>query len=135
MARLFSDKSSVRVLDVGAGTGLTGVEVGGLKFLHAHKYARNLQNSYDAVCIVGSFGPGAIPPSALSEFARVIKPGGYIVNCMREEYIWTVPQYKDKLVPYLEDMEKQGLIQQVEWYTYPGHYQDKAGVRMVYRVC
>ena len=60
--------------------------------------------------------------------------GGYIVNCMREEFLWTVPQYKDILEPLLKDLQKQGLIEQIEWTVYPGHFNDKTGVRMIYRV-
>ncbi|GFO31252.1 Williams-Beuren syndrome chromosomal region 27 protein [Plakobranchus ocellatus] len=60
--------------------------------------------------------------------------GGYILNCMREEYLRTVENFRDKLVPLLQDLEKQGRIQQLEWTIYPRHFNDKDGLRMLYRV-
>ncbi|GFR95826.1 Williams-Beuren syndrome chromosomal region 27 protein [Elysia marginata] len=164
MEKLFTDKTNVRLLDVGAGTGLTGDKLKnlGYKYIDAveplPKFAEDCSkkgcytkvmnqpigldlpldvpdNYYDAVCTVGAFGPGAIPPSAYPEFIRVTKPGGYILNVMREEYLWTVPQYRDKLQPFLKELEGKGLITQIEWLQYPGHYGDKSGVRILHRVC
>lgn len=163
MQTLFADKHNLRLLDAGAGTGLTGRKLQSLGYKNIDAvepleqfaevcrergyYQRIMvqpigldqpidapDNTYDAVCTVGAFGPGAIPPSGFNEFIRVTKPGGYIINCMREEFLWTVPQYKDKLQPYLKDLEKQGLIQQLEWSTYPGHFGDTSGVRMLFKV-
>ncbi|KAK3794459.1 hypothetical protein RRG08_013894 [Elysia crispata] len=179
MEKLFPDKTNVRLLDAGAGTGLTGEKLYNLgytnidavepitKFTEIIKerghYRRIMKqavgidipldtpdNTYDAVCTVGAFGPGAIPPGAFMEFIRVTKPGecksfkkfirvtqpgGYIINCMREEYLWTVPQYRDTLQPYLKDLEKQGLLKEIEWSVYPDHFNSRSGVRMLYRVC
>ncbi|GFO30310.1 Williams-Beuren syndrome chromosomal region 27 protein [Plakobranchus ocellatus] len=163
MRGLFHDPSSVRILDAGAGTGLTGEMLQSLGYWNVdalepvEKFAETCRqrgfyqrilnqpvgmdkpvdvpdDTYDAVCVVGAFGPGAIPTSAIPEFVRIVKPGGYILNCMREEYLRTVDNFRDKLVPLLQEMEKEGRIQQLEWTIYPGHFNDKDGLRMLYRV-
>ncbi|KAK3708827.1 hypothetical protein RRG08_021981 [Elysia crispata] len=162
MEKLFSDKHSRRCLDLGAGTGLTGerlLKVGYTNFdgLEPNEKMADLckkkgifntvlvqpiagdspldipDNSYDAICCAGSFAAGHIPCSAIPEIVRLLKPGGYFVNCMREEFLYDVPEYKDRLIPLFNDLEKQGLIKNVEWTIYPNHYVDKNGVRMVYQ--
>ncbi|GFR85039.1 hypothetical protein ElyMa_000686200 [Elysia marginata] len=75
MGSLFSDKTNVRLLDAGAGTGLAGAKVGMM-------LCALLELSVQVPS----------PPSGFWEFIRVTKKGGYIINCMREEFLWTVPQ-------------------------------------------
>ncbi|RUS88437.1 hypothetical protein EGW08_003774 [Elysia chlorotica] len=157
-----TEKPNRRCLDLGAGTGLTGerllkvgyTNIDGLepnekmadvckkKGIFREFYVQPIggdnplktpDNSYDAICCAGSFAPGHIPCSAIPEIVRLLKPGGYFLNCMREEFIHDVPEYKDRLVPMFNDLEKQGLIKTVEWTVYPNHYIDKPGVRMVYQ--
>ncbi|RUS88436.1 hypothetical protein EGW08_003773, partial [Elysia chlorotica] len=89
--------------------------------------------SYDAVTASGCFCAGHVPCTAIFEIFRLLKPGGYFLNCMREEYLYEVPEYKDRLVRMLNDLEKQGLIKSVEWTVYPNHYVGKPGVRMIYQ--
>ncbi|GFO31254.1 Williams-Beuren syndrome chromosomal region 27 protein [Plakobranchus ocellatus] len=159
MRNLYPGDKSVRVLDLGAGTGLSGeqlVSVGytnidGLepceKFVEAIKGKGIYKNiigrpiegeksldipddTYDVVCTVGCFCPGHIPCSGVLEMIRIVKPGGYIFNCMRENFLESVPEYKDRLVPLFEDLEKQGRIQRLEWTRYPNHFAGMDGIRM-----
>ncbi|GFO11190.1 Williams-Beuren syndrome chromosomal region 27 protein [Plakobranchus ocellatus] len=98
-------------------------------------------NTYDALCMSGVCAPGQLPVSALPELFRILKPvtifseklGGYLLNCMREAFLETVPAYANRFVPLLETMEKEGKIHQVEWKIYPHHYMDREGVRMIYQ--
>ncbi|GFO40691.1 Williams-Beuren syndrome chromosomal region 27 protein [Plakobranchus ocellatus] len=160
---LFDDVAKVRVLDVGAGSGLSGeklLSVGYtnidalepcenfVQILRKKGIYKNIIHSsigsetpvnipddtYDAVVITGSFGPGHIPCAAIPEAVRIVKPGGFFLNCMREEYLYDVPEYKDRLVPLLQDLEKQGRIQKLEWTVYPKHFHGKDGIRMIYKV-
>ncbi|GFR61907.1 Williams-Beuren syndrome chromosomal region 27 protein [Elysia marginata] len=65
---------------------------------------------------------------------RIVKPGGYILNCMREEFLESVPEYKDRLVPLFEDLERQRKLERIEWTIYPNHFVGVDGIRMIFKV-
>lgn len=162
MDKLFSDKSGRRCLDIGAGTGLTGERLRNVGYTDFdgvepnEKMAAGLKqrgiyknivvqpiggdkpldipdNTYDAVACGGGFAAGHIPCSAIPEIFRLLKPGGYFLNCVREEFLYDVPDYKDKLIPMLNELEEKGQIKNIEWTIYPHHYIEKTGVRWVYQ--
>ena len=103
---------SARVLDAGAGTGLTGralsrlgyrsviaidLSRGMLAEARKSKVYRELHrmvmgepldfpdDSFDAVVSVGAMTIGHAPPSSLNELVRVTKPGGHIVFTLRPD--------------------------------------------------
>ncbi|GFO11202.1 Williams-Beuren syndrome chromosomal region 27 protein [Plakobranchus ocellatus] len=162
MIDLFQDKTAVRILDVACGTGLSGqvlhdlgytnidgldasagsIEIARKKGIYTKFHNCKIggdtpvpipDNTYDAACMSGAFAPGHLPLSALPEIIRIIKPGGYFMNCMREEFFTSVPEYANKFLPLLESMVKDGKIRQVAWTIYPHHYLNNDGVRMIYQ--
>lgn len=124
------------VLDAGCGTGLVGeslsiLGIGPLhgldlspKMLAAAKtraiYAELMEhqlgtelpiadNSCRAVTCFGSFGPGHAPPESLTEFARIVRPGGHVIFNIVEA------TYKGQGFPDVMDaLAAQGLWQEVE---------------------
>ena len=150
-------------LDVGAGTGLTGQAMKDLGFHNLHAleplqefvetarekgvYANILQefiggdkptsapdDTYDVIITAGAFGPGHIPTSAVPEMVRIVKPGGHIIISMREEWLWLVPEYKDRLEPCMQRLEQDGKWTLLKKKTYQNHYANKDGILFVYRV-
>lgn len=115
------------VLDAGCGTGLVGtalaergvtvvdgvdVSPGMLARADATGAYRRLQpvdltrplatpaDAYDAVVCVGTLTHGHVGPEVLAEFARVVRPGGYVVATVLDD-IWTSGGYEaevDRLV-------------------------------------
>ncbi|GFO12657.1 Williams-Beuren syndrome chromosomal region 27 protein [Plakobranchus ocellatus] len=129
MIDLFPDKTAVRVLDVACGTGLLGqalhdlgytnidgldpsvgsIEVARKKGIYTKFYTCKIggdtpvpipDNTYDAVCMSGAFVRGHLPLSALTEIIRIAKPGGYFINCMRQDFLTSVPEYANKYVQH-----------------------------------
>ena len=110
-----SDVTKIKILDVGAGTGLVAAhlqEYGFTNFdavepatgmteilISKNVYGRVIQdyigdhqidiedNTYDVVTLSGAFMPNSIPTSGVKELVRFLKPGGILVNCMREEFL------------------------------------------------
>merc|ERR1739838_364928 len=106
---------NVSILDLAAGTGLLGGEIGrhgytlidGLdsslgmlnkarkqgifkNYIHATvDYLGSIpvnDESYDAIVSSNGFAPGQIYPSAIHELLRVLRPGGYIFIAMKDGY-------------------------------------------------
>ncbi|KRZ86068.1 putative deoxyribose-phosphate aldolase [Trichinella sp. T8] len=65
---------------------------------------------YDCVFCVGSFAPGHLQPEVVDEFIRILKNEGYCVIGMREEWLYTADDYRDKLEPYMFKLKKWRLI-------------------------
>lgn len=110
------DPATVKVLDVGAGTGLIGTKLvaGGFKHIDAIDASEGLLASlkekkiynseklaflgygnfpepenvgkYDLATAAGVFMKGHMPASALKEIVAFVKTGGYFVTAMREMY-------------------------------------------------
>jgi len=132
---------NVAILDLAAGTGLLGTEVG----KHGYELVDGLDASlgmlgqarknatyrdyivamveglgsipindetYDVVMSSNGFAPGQIYPTALPEILRIIKPGGYLIWTMREGY-----QHKSQrfalLDAQIKDLENTGSAELV----------------------
>ncbi|KAK7447321.1 hypothetical protein BaRGS_00040206 [Batillaria attramentaria] len=164
MKELFPAKrDSIRVLDVGAGTGLCGLvlqEAGFtnvdaldpaqemLKAAQDKGVYRNILNvfltgqpidvpadTYDAIVLVGVIHHGSLPCEAFEEMVRLVKPGGYIVNCMRAAFLTEIPQYAEKWEPLVARLEREGKWKVVKMDRYPNHFLGNEGMRMVFHVC
>jgi len=156
-----SDKNSL-ILDCGAGTGLSGkvLQDEGYTRLHAleplkefvdvlkskqiysnilpefigggHKVSA-ADNTYDAIVSSGMFGPGHNPADSVLEMERVVKPGGHVITVMREEYLWTVPDYKENLQRLWDKLEADGKWKLVSRITYPNHFAGKNGLVIIFQ--
>ena len=131
----FVDKRS-RILDAGAGTGLVGEvlaergyenlvaldisqgmldeagEKGVYRELHRMVLGEELTfatDSFDSVICVGVLTIGHAPPSALDEFIRVTKPGGYVIFTLRPD-VYEEGGFQEKQ----DEMEKGGRWTLVE---------------------
>ncbi|MFP5019338.1 class I SAM-dependent DNA methyltransferase [Pseudonocardia phyllosphaerae] len=112
--------TDIEVLDAGCGTGLVGVELnrlgvttvdgldlssGMLEKARATGVYRELAETdltaaltlpddrYDVVVCVGTLTHAHVGPSALAEFARVIRPGGYLVATVLDD-AWVSGGYR-----------------------------------------
>ena len=108
------------VLDAGCGTGLVGVELarrgvgtvdgmdlspGMLEQARATGAYRDLREAdltaalelpddrYDVVVCVGTLTHGHVGPAVLSEFARVVRPGGFLVATVLDD-VWETGGYR-----------------------------------------
>ncbi|XP_035688015.1 methyltransferase-like protein 27 [Branchiostoma floridae] len=157
-----SDRGKVRIFDVAAGTGLCGEELVQLGFTdidgvdgsqdmlnqaeRKQIYKRLIcdfvgpnrldveNDTYDAIACASGFAPSHLKEDCLPELIRVVKPGGYIVITFREEYLYTVEHYKDKLEPTMARLQNDGLWERVSREVFPGFYEDKDGITFVYKV-
>ena len=53
---------------------------------------------------------------------------------MREENLWLVPEYKDRLEPYMKQLEDGGMWIQLERTIIPEFFYHYNGVKFVFRV-
>ncbi|XP_062575817.1 methyltransferase-like protein 27 [Saccostrea cucullata] len=157
-----SNKDTVQILDVAAGTGEVAEELvkKGFKQLDALDPSENMlrkarakniyqkiyceflskepspnitNDAYSCVVISGGFGSGHIPPGALVELIRITKPGGMIIIVMREEYL-DIEEYRDSLEPLMEKYQKDGLWELVERSIVHKYFCDKTGVIFRFQV-
>ncbi|XP_050724489.1 demethylmenaquinone methyltransferase-like isoform X8 [Eriocheir sinensis] len=92
------------------------------------------KDTYDLVVTSGGMGEGHIPLSGLDDLVRVAKNGGFVIIVMRHEFLQTVPSYKDKLEPYMDQLEADGKWKKVERRTVPNYFCDKEGLVFVFRI-
>jgi ubiquinone/menaquinone biosynthesis C-methylase UbiE len=164
LAEAYSDKlkTVVRVLDVAAGTGRVGDELkkrgfcdidalepsGKMLDIAREKktYTNTIEDSigyktlnipagsYDCLVIAGGMGENHIPVKGLDEMIRLTKSSGLVVIVMREEYLVTVEQYKDRLEPYMKQLEDENKWHRVLRDVVPRYSFNKNGIVYIYRV-
>ncbi|XP_064108449.1 uncharacterized protein LOC135216866 [Macrobrachium nipponense] len=57
--------------------------------------------------MAGGFAEGHIPVSGINDMIRITKPGGLVIISMRKSFL-RCEEYKDRLIPYMDEMERQG---------------------------
>ncbi|KAL4232350.1 ubiE/COQ5 methyltransferase [Mactra antiquata] len=126
-------KSTMKVLDVAAGTGLVAIYLKQQGFQHIDALepsekmleeakAKNLyekyindyitekplnieENTYDIITACGALGLGHIPDEALYEMIRLVKAGGRVALATSTEYTERIKSL-EKLMDHLEQMGK-----------------------------
>ncbi|KAK7110369.1 methyltransferase-like protein 27 [Littorina saxatilis] len=158
-----NERKDVAILDVGAGTGKIGQRLRDAGFEHVDaldpspemlKIAQNKgvykryissfftqqpvdcieEDAYDLLVMCGVCGPGAVPVEAFKEVVRILKPGGYVVNCLRAEYLYTCPEYQGRWEPFMLAMVEKGKMRLVSEHRYPRHFFNYEGLRLVYQI-
>ncbi|KAK2163804.1 hypothetical protein LSH36_74g12007 [Paralvinella palmiformis] len=156
------DDKSIKILDIGAGTGLLGeqlknrdfTDVDGLepssemlkiateKGVYQQYYCDTLDGKnvkipddrYDVVVSSGAMGEGHIPCNGLCEMIRIVKQGGLAIIVMKEGYLELVMEYKDRLEPFMEELEKSGQWKQLERTVVSNYSFGQNGLIFVYKV-
>ncbi|KAF2686145.1 methyltransferase domain-containing protein [Lentithecium fluviatile CBS 122367] len=140
---------TVKILDAGCGTGLVGKALAQLGAKHIDgvdlspgmlDVARKLNvyteldtidlskpldqrtASYDVVTCIGTLTHAHVGPEVLSEFVRVVKPGGWIVATVLDD-IWEPIGYRAEV----DELLAQGKVELVS--ADVGDYRRGAGVR------
>lgn len=157
------ERTTAKVFDVAAGTGLCALQLKKQGFHHIDaldpaegmlKRARERNiyeryicdyitdkpldiepDTYDVLTVSAGFGEGHVPCSALHEMIRVVKPGGTISIVTREEHLHTVAEYKDRLEPLMVKLEKEGKWKQLKRDIFEGFFLDKSGILWKFQVC
>ncbi|GFO19646.1 ubiquinone/menaquinone biosynthesis c-methyltransferase ubie [Plakobranchus ocellatus] len=92
-------------------------------------------NSYDALTIAGSMGVNMMPCEGIYEMQRLVKPGGYVINIVRQETVNDIEGFKDRLEPMMSEMEKAGKWKFVSRVLFPDYLVDQGGVIFTHQVC
>ncbi|KAK3873955.1 hypothetical protein Pcinc_021068 [Petrolisthes cinctipes] len=155
-------RKNIRVMDVAAGTGLVGIKLREIGFknidalepsegmiqllkdtgVYNLKYQEFIghgkstvpADTYDLVVIAGGMGHSHIPVSGVDDLVRVAKPGGLVVIVMRLEFLTAVEEYRDKLEPYLDQLEQRGVWHKESRKIVPNYFFEKEGIVFSYRV-
>lgn len=155
-------RADAKILDAGAGTGMVarGLREQGFRSIDAldpseemlnvarkeglyenyfcdfltEKQLPIASNSYDGVTAAGCFSPGHVPCVALHELIRIVKTGGIIVIVTRIDYLDSCPEYKDRLEPLMENLEKEGKWKRLKRDVGARFYLDKEAVCYKYEV-
>ncbi|KAJ3466662.1 hypothetical protein MRS44_004226 [Fusarium solani] len=125
----------VRILDAGCGTGLVGASLakkvaersGAYETLSVANLSQRLDipdQTYDVVVCVGTMTQGHVGPEAFDEFARIVKPGGFILSTVRDTF-WKMNGYEDKV----KSLDKAGKLKVVS--AELEDYRRGAGVQAV----
>jgi len=146
--------TEAKIIDIGCGTGLVTkelrklgsysnidglepacgmLEVANLSGLYKKVYNQFFhidsgikEDQYDALMTCGTFMPEHIEADSIKEMVKIIKPGGFVVVCMRDSYLTSVPDLQ-KLRPYIKEMADQGKIEVVVDKNYENHFQQRPG--------
>jgi len=155
-------KTDINILDVAAGSGFVGEKLklkgfqkvdalepseGMLQLAIEKKIYKKTYNAflcpdsgvpsnlYDVAVISGGMGEGHIPSAACEDLIRMVKEGGYVVIVMREMYLTSVAEYRDRLEPMMSEWEKQGKWSLVRRTVVPKYsYNTNNGVVFLYKV-
>ncbi|KAJ4182762.1 hypothetical protein NW755_010259 [Fusarium falciforme] len=141
----------VSILDAGCGTGLVGASLakkgakhidgidlspgmlqiaersGAYETLSVSNLSQRLDipdQTYDVVVCVGTMTQGHVGPEAFDEFTRIVKPGGFIISTVRDNF-WKMNGYEDKV----KSLDKAGKLKLVS--TELEDYRRGAGVQAV----
>ncbi|XP_050708786.1 uncharacterized protein LOC126993667 isoform X2 [Eriocheir sinensis] len=124
-------RAQTRVLDVAAGTGRVGRELyrEGFRLLDAVEPSQGMINKLresgvytnDFMDFIGS-GNSSMPK------------GGLVVIVMRLEFLESVAAYRDKLEPYMDQLEEEGKWRKTERRVVANYFFDKEGIVYTYRV-
>ncbi len=159
-AKVVPKRGGLHVLDAGTGTGTSGLELVQLGYedlqlegadlssrmleqaqkrdiyqkLHYVRFPETSDvfatDSFDAVICAGGFSHGAMPPSAMAEFARVTKPGGFVVFSVRRS---VYEETESEMRAAVYDLVTSGIwhvtVEEV------GKYLPADGVDAVYLAC
>lgn len=147
LAQGVTDKSS-RIVDLGCGTGLVGAELQRLGYsdldgidlspemldvARSKGIYRNLieadllrtldiaDATYDAAISAGTFTTGHVNALRLSEFLRIVKPGGWLA-CVVASDFWKSGGFG----PATERLQSEGLIMSFQYTIMPISETDKA---------
>ncbi|XP_060082532.1 methyltransferase-like protein 27 [Ylistrum balloti] len=157
------DRKSVRILDVACGTGFLGeklkeegftnvdgldpsdkmLDVARAKDVYNKLYCEFMSEAtlpidngtYSCVVVAGGMGEGHIPCAALTEMIRIVKPGGYVIIVMREEYLSHVQEYKGKLEQRFMELENEGRWKSCPRKIVPKYSFDNNGIIFKFKVC
>ncbi|XP_035683268.1 uncharacterized protein LOC118420531 isoform X1 [Branchiostoma floridae] len=98
-------------------------------------------DTYDAIACSAVFAPNHLKEDCLPELIRVAKPasvspaGGYIIITLREEYLYIVEDYIDKLEPAMARLQDEGLWERVSRDVFKMYeVEDKDGITFVFKV-
>ncbi|XP_064109367.1 uncharacterized methyltransferase Sca_1399-like [Macrobrachium nipponense] len=162
-ARISKDKrDDIRIIDVAAGTGRVGVLLKDKGFsnidalepskgmmarlkqteAYTNTYSEFLgighnsvpKDTYDVLVIAGGMGEGHIPVKGINDMIRIVKSGGFVIIVMRKEYLDYVEEYKNKLIPYMDEMEKRGKWTKIALKTIHNYAFNKDGLLFTYKV-
>ncbi|KAL4228392.1 Methyltransferase domain [Mactra antiquata] len=156
-------KSTAKVFDVAAGTGMCAVQLRkhGFKHIDAldpsqgmldkakekNLYERYIcdfitekpldieENTYDLLTICGGMGEGHVPCNALYEMVRLVKPGGRVIIVTKESHRYVTEDYKGRLEPLMDDLEKNGKWTKVKCEIIPEYMKDSDGLVWVFQIC
>ncbi|XP_021375861.1 Williams-Beuren syndrome chromosomal region 27 protein-like isoform X2 [Mizuhopecten yessoensis] len=125
------DRQNVRILDVAAGTGLVGELLAkkGFSDIHALDPSEGMLELAKRKQVYKTF-----LNEYLTEDKLPVPDSGYVVIAMREEYLYNVPEYKDRLEPLMAKLEAQGKWVNVERRVVPNYAFKKNGLIFIYKV-
>ncbi|GFR97993.1 Williams-Beuren syndrome chromosomal region 27 protein [Elysia marginata] len=92
-------------------------------------------NTYDALTICASMGVNMVPPEGIYEMHRLVKPGGYIINVLRQETVEKIEGFKDKVEAMMQQMEADGKWKLLSREVFPDYLVDQGGVVFTHQVC
>lgn len=158
------ERDKIRILDIGAGTGLVGKEVKKYGFQHidalepseammneakkANVYENYfvefltesptsvLADSYDVITGGGVYGRVHIPCEALYEMIRIVRPGGYIIIVANYDIVRTSKMYEglETLMDKLEANGKWKKVSRETWETDYGISTSTERISWCYRI-
>jgi predicted TPR repeat methyltransferase len=154
------DRRNLRLLDVGAGTGLMGEKLYRRGYRHligmdasqgmlaqaARKGIYGLlsrmvlgrplgyaSRAFDGLMASGVFSSGQAPPESLLELRRVVRPGGWIIFSLKWDGV-----FESAFLPTIQQLEERGRWQRQAWsHVYPSWPRTAPALQarvLVYRV-